>query len=101
MCTMAYRRQAPQSALRTTHQLSFTAGRLIGRAHPKESLRALPRVRGRLQALLRGKAERFGMGRPVVLGQRLAGGAGLVGYGPSADLAASDRKLGDGDRETA
>jgi len=36
---------------------------------------------------------------PVVLGQRLAEGAGPVGHGPLADLAADDRKLGDGDRE--
>jgi hypothetical protein len=45
------------------------------------------------------KAECLGMGPPVVLGQRLAEGAGSVGHGPLADLAAGDRKLGDGDRE--
>ena len=58
-------------------------------------------VLGGLRALLGGKAERFGMDAAVVLGQRLAEGAGPVGHGPLADLAAGDRKLGDGDRETA
>jgi hypothetical protein len=57
-------------------------------------------MRGGLRTLLGGKAERFGMGPPVVRGQRLAEGAGPVGHGPLADLAAGDRKLGDGDRET-
>ena len=52
-------------------------------------------------ALPSGKAERFGMGPPVVLGQRLTEGAGPVGHGPPADVAAGDRELGDGDRETA
>jgi hypothetical protein len=56
---------------------------------------------GGLRTLLGGKAERFGMGPPVVLGQRLAEGAGPVGHGPLADLAAGNGKLGDGDRETA
>ena len=56
---------------------------------------------GGLRTLLGGKAERFGMGPAVVLGQRLAEGAGPVGYGALADLAAGDRKLGDGDREAA
>ena len=55
----------------------------------------------RLRTLLGGKAERFGMGATVVLGQRLAEGAGPVGHGALADLAAGDRKLGDTDRETA
>ena len=41
------------------------------------------------------------MGAAVVLGQRLAEGAGPVGHGALADLAAGDRKLGDTDRETA
>lgn len=59
------------------------------------------RVLGGLRTLLGGKAERFGMGPPVVLGQRLAEGAGPVSHGPVADLAAGDWKLGDGDRETA
>ena len=54
-----------------------------------------------LRTLLGGKAERFGMGPPVVPGQCLAEGAGPVGHGPLADLAAGERKLGDGDRETA
>ena len=56
---------------------------------------------GGLRTLLGGKAERFGMGPTVVLGQRLAEGAGPVGHCPLAYLAAGDRKLGDGDRETA
>ena len=54
-----------------------------------------------LRTLLGGKPERFGMGPPVMLGQRLAEGAEPVGHGSLADLAAGDRKLGDGDRETA
>jgi hypothetical protein len=58
-------------------------------------------VMRRLRTLLGGKAERFGMGPAVVLGQRFAEGAGPVGHGALADLAAGDRKLGDGDRETA
>ncbi len=35
----------------------------------------------------------------VVLGQRLAEGAGPVGHGPLAEPTAGDRKLGDNDRE--
>ena len=50
---------------------------------------------GGLRTLLGGKAEYFGMGTTVVLGQRLAEGAAPVGHGPLADLAAGDRKLGD------
>jgi hypothetical protein len=57
--------------------------------------------RAGLRTLPGGKAERFGMGPPVVLGQRLAEGAGPAGHGPLADLAAGDRKLSGGDRETA
>ena len=57
--------------------------------------------RGGLRTLLGEKAERFGMCPPVVLGQRLAEGAGPVGHSPLADLTAGDRKLGDGDRKTA
>ena len=53
------------------------------------------------RALLAGKAERFGMGPAVMLGQRFAESAGPVGHGALADLAAGDRKLSDGDRETA
>ena len=55
---------------------------------------------GGLRTLLGGKAERFGMGPAVVLGQRLAEGAGPVGHGPLADLAAGDRELGDSDGKT-
>jgi hypothetical protein len=47
------------------------------------------------------KTERFGMGPPVVPGQGFAEGTGAVGHGPLAELAAGDRELGDGDRETA
>jgi hypothetical protein len=36
---------------------------------------------GGVRTLLSGKAERFGMGPPVVLGQRLAEGARPVGHG--------------------
>jgi hypothetical protein len=48
-----------------------------------------------------GKAERFGVSPAVMLGQRLAEGTGPVGHGALADLAAGDRKLGNGHRETA
>jgi hypothetical protein len=54
-----------------------------------------------LRTLLGGKAERFGMGPPLVPGQRLAEDAGTAGHDRLADPAAGDRKLGDGDRETA
>jgi hypothetical protein len=47
------------------------------------------------------EAERFGMGRTVVLGQDLAEATGPVRDGAAADLAARDRKLGDGYREAA
>ena len=52
-----------------------------------------------MRALLGGKPESFGMGPAVVLGQRLAEGAGPVGHGLLADLAAGDRKPGDGNGE--
>ena len=42
------------------------------------------------------EAERFGMGPAVVLGQDLAEVPGPVGDGAVADLAARDRKMGDG-----
>ena len=54
-----------------------------------------------MRTLLAGRAKCFRMGPAVVLGQRLAGSTGPVGHGALADLAAGDRKLGDGDRETA
>ena len=51
--------------------------------------------------LLGGDAERFGMGLAVMLGQDIADVAWPVGDGAVADLAAGDRKLGDGHREAA
>jgi hypothetical protein len=60
----------------------------------------VPGVMRRLRTLLGGKAERFGMGPAVVLGQRFAEGAGPVGHGALADLAAGDRELGDSDGKT-
>jgi hypothetical protein len=57
-------------------------------------------MRRGLRTLLGGEAERFGMDPAVVLGQRFAEGAGAVGHGALADLAAGDRKLGDSDRNT-
>jgi hypothetical protein len=51
------------------------------------------------QRLPRGEAECFGVGAAVVLGQGLAEGAGPVGDGAAADLAAREGKAGDGDRE--
>jgi len=41
------------------------------------------------------------MGPAVVLGQDLGEGAGPVGDGALADLAAGDRQLGNGHREAA
>ena len=41
------------------------------------------------------------MGAAVVLGQGLAEGAGAVGNGAAADLAAGEGQVGDGDREAA
>ena len=41
------------------------------------------------------------MGAAVVLGEGLAEGAGPVGDGAVADLAAGDRQVGDGDRKAA
>jgi hypothetical protein len=46
-------------------------------------------------------AECFGMGAAVVLGQGLAEGAGAVGDGAVADLAADEGQVGNGDREAA
>ena len=48
-----------------------------------------------------GKAERFGMGPTVVLGQGLAEAAGPVCHGAAADLASGERQLGNGDGEAA
>jgi hypothetical protein len=45
--------------------------------------------------------ERFGMGATVVLGQDLCEVAGPIGDGVVADLAAGDRKMGNGHREAA
>jgi len=47
------------------------------------------------------EAERLGMGAAVVLGQDLAEVPGPVGDGAVADLAARDRKMGNGHREAA
>jgi hypothetical protein len=44
------------------------------------------------------QAERFGVGPAVVLGQDLAEVPGPVGDGAVAELAARDRKMGDGHR---
>lgn len=48
-----------------------------------------------------GEAERFGVGTAVMLGQDLAEVAGPVGDGAVADLAARDRKMGNGHGEAA
>ncbi len=70
---------------------------------------ALPRWRGLARddaefsaARLPGReAEYFWVGATVMLGQGLAEGAGPVGDGATADLAARDRQVGNGDREAA
>ncbi len=46
-------------------------------------------------------AEHLGVSPTVVLGQDLAEMAGPVGDGAVAELAARDRKMGNGDREAA
>jgi hypothetical protein len=46
-------------------------------------------------------SERFGMDPAVVLGQHLADVTGPVSDGAVADLAAGDRKMGDGHGEPA
>jgi hypothetical protein len=46
-------------------------------------------------------AKRAGMGPAVVLGQDLAEAAGPIGDRAVADLAACDRKMGNGDGEAA
>ena len=53
-------------------------------------------LRGRLPGT---EAGRFGVGPAVVLGQDLAEVPGPVGDGAVADLAARDRKMGNGHRE--
>ena len=58
-------------------------------------------MRAACGGLLGRDAERFGMGPAVVLGQDLGEGAGPVRDGSVADLAAGDRKLGNGHREGA
>ena len=83
--------------VRRSHSVSV-GGSSWGRLPP---VRVPARCCGGLRTLLDGKAERFGMGPPVVLGQRLAEGAGPVGHGPAGRSHSHDRKLGDGNRETA
>ncbi len=58
-------------------------------------------VRGLRDRLPGREAERFGMGPAVVPGQDLTEVAGAVRDGAVADLAAGDRKMGNGHRETA
>jgi len=62
---------------------------------------ALPRVGGLCARLPGCEVERLGMRPAVVLGQDLGEGAGPVRDGAVADLAAGDRQLGNGHRESA
>ena len=62
---------------------------------------AVPNWAGLRERLLGCGVERFGMSPAVVLGQDLGEVAGPVRDGAVADLAAGDRKLGDGHREAA
>ena len=57
--------------------------------------------RGSCDRLRRCELDRFGVGLAVVLGQDFSEGAGPVGDGAVADLAAGDRQLRDGHREAA
>jgi hypothetical protein len=69
-----------------------------GRMTRAETTRLVPGLRGRLPGR---QAERFGMDPAVVLGQDLAEAARPVRDGAAADLAARDRKTGNGYGETA
>jgi hypothetical protein len=70
----------------------------LGRTIPAGTARLVPGIRGQLPGR---QAERFRMGPAVVLGQDLAEAAGPVRDGAAANLAARDRKTGNGHRETA
>ena len=62
---------------------------------------AAPQLGGVFDRLPGCGIKRSGMGPAVVLGQDLGDGAGLVGDGAVADLAAGDRQLGNGHGEAA
>jgi len=63
-----------------------------------QSLRQRSGLRGRLPGR---QAERFGVGPAVVLGEHFAKAARPVRDGAMANLAARDRKAGNGDRKAA
>jgi hypothetical protein len=72
-----------------------------GRPEPAEARPAWACGAGLRDRLPGREAERFGVGPAVVLGQDLAEVAGPVGDGAVADLAARDRKVGNGHGEAA
>jgi hypothetical protein len=98
----AYRSRAgPQHKLTTLRDSAFP-GRAGARSpwagHGCRTARFVPGLRRRLPGR---QAERFGMDPMVMLGQDLAEAARSVGDRAAADLAARDRKMGNGHGETA
>ena len=94
-------RAGPQhrpSTLRASARRGRAAAKPLGRTTPAETARLVSGLRGRVTGR---QADRFGMGQAVVLGQGLAEAAGPVRDGAAADLAARDRKMGNGHGETA
>jgi hypothetical protein len=80
---------AAESALLAVRRLSFWCHRRLGRFAARVGARPADGLPGR-------QAERFGMGPAVVLGQDLAEASGAVRDGAATDLAAGNRKLGNG-----
>ena len=88
------------ATLRNRRILRAVCNKIIraGRPSATASARIVRSLRDRLPGR---KGERFGMGPAVVLGQDLAEVAGAVRDSAAADLAARDRKLGNGHGEAA
>ena len=96
--------RAPQRARRSRIRPPRSAPRAPARlpAGVLAAARRSPRYTpSRLLATTFGTARSFGMGPAVVPGQDRAEVPGTVGDGAVADLAARDRKMGDGHREAA
>jgi hypothetical protein len=88
----------PRSVTAVVLGLSPAAGSSRGHRRPATAWADGARLGSRLPGR---DAEGFGMGPAVVLGQGLAEVAGPVREGAVADLAARDRKVGNGHREAA
>ena len=85
---------AAEFALVAFHRTGFPYHRRLGKLWRAPTPGLRERLPGR-------QAERFRMGPAVVLGQDLAEAAGSVRDCATADLAAGNRKMGYGHRETA